>query len=716
MPRTVTGTGAPRGERGAARAPLCAALALAILLGFGALMLARPSAGEAGRVLLYVLLFNLLPGVAAARLLLGPARGAADVALLALPAGIVANLLAAVLAWPTGASWLPWTLPPAGAALLAMTIRRGREGPRWPAWKDVPRWAGVALLLAVTSLVGMANVLAGDPGDAFSFHSAFQAIIVRGLERGWPAPNLLLPDTNWSYNHAAHLWVLGAARVTGVPVDALVARYGPVVLAGAAAAGLVAAGRIALGLPGWAAALALGPVFWVAGIPAVLGQVFGTFVPFSGVLLLSPFLALAVFLIAVIAVVEWPGGDSGEQSGGRYGLPLLLFALCFLGTGARAALPPVLICALGLRAAVALWTRRTVPWRETADVAAAILGFAAGLWLFFRPDAGLNGLGFVQFNGHPFRYLTEPSQYLLTLPHLLTGAGLPALAAGVIAFLVLALGQAGFLAPALPAGLARYEDGRGGDRRGGDGRGGDGRGAAVLLLAGAAFAGISALFLTEAPGYSQFSFVHFANASLALLGALGLSRLVADRGWRRPAGLAALVSVAALAVLHAGQFRGPALDWLAARAVPGLAAPVPPVATCLDPADAALMERVTEPRAVVILIPRTPDGTFLCRTFWAVARSGVQGMSHYALTFVPGRAEGPLGRLLAERGGIMTAALATAAGGALPGAEMLRLRATLDPARPAYALTDTSLVGVPDGAEVVARGVAFTLWRLPGGG
>ena len=42
--------------------------------------------------------------------------------------------------------------------------------------------------------------------------------MVQGLARGWPPPNLMLADIPWSYNYAAHLWVLAAHETCGIAV------------------------------------------------------------------------------------------------------------------------------------------------------------------------------------------------------------------------------------------------------------------------------------------------------------------------------------------------------------------------------------------------------------------------------------------------------------------------------------------------------------------
>ena len=110
-----------------------------------------------------------------------------------------------------------------------------------------------------------------------------------------------------SYNYAAHLWVLGAGRATGLPIDVLVARYTPVFLGGSAAALMMGFGRRVLGLPWWIAGLAVTCPFWIVGVPPVAAGIFGTFMPFGSTLLLSPFLAFLVFFVTIAFVKQRAG-------------------------------------------------------------------------------------------------------------------------------------------------------------------------------------------------------------------------------------------------------------------------------------------------------------------------------------------------------------------------------------------------------------------------
>ncbi|MCO4053324.1 MAG: hypothetical protein HEQ16_04565 [Bosea sp.] len=672
-----------------------ASITVSLLLLWVTLLLAHPVAWQGALLLSYVLAFNALPGAAA--LAWWDPRGARRsgwLALMVLPVGLAVNLLAVLPAWLLGNAAPLLALPVLATASLVLAYRRGWRpaGPPHFAW-----WPLTTVFLCLSSFMGMANVLAGDTDWAFSFHSAFQGNIVRGLEGGWPPRNLLLPGVDWSYNYGAHLWVLGVARITGLPLDALVARHAPLVFAFAAAGAMLAVGQRLLGLYWWAAALSLLGVFWIVGIPPIAGQVFATFMPFSGVLLLSPFLAVALFLVTLWVLTH-------EQEASPLGRAIVLVLLMLLLTGARAVAPPVLLCALGLHLLVAAWGTRRIPWHLLVDLAACIVGLALGWVLFFNPGGGLNGLGFVHFNGHPFKYLTAPTQYLLTVPHMLMAAGLPPLPSGAVAFVAIALFQTSFLLPALWAGLESLT-----------------RSKPALFLVGAAIAGIFAVFLFEAPGYSHFSFLNFANVSLCMLGALGFQRLITrvTGGWRA----IPLALVGGLLLVHLAQLRGPGAQWLVSEAPRRLAAALAggtealhtSVASCLDPADAALMHPVQMSQdATVIFVPRLATGTFYCRTFWALVYAPAQGMSNYALTFVPGRASSGLSRVLMERSAEMNAAMdAAARKGDLAMSHMLALAMSLPPGGNIFIMADRTLLpDLPERVEAVGTGAHFLLWRV----
>jgi hypothetical protein len=664
----------------------------------------HPSIGSVIRFSVYIFAFNLLPGLVVTPLLLPALRGSLFL-IFGLATGIAVNLLALTLLWFAGWTQGLWLLPLASLAMLASGTLRIRL-------RDVfgqriggggIRWLAGTFFLCLTALLGMAHVLSGDPGDAFSYHFAFQAVIVRGLEQGWPPPNLLIPGLPWSYNYGAHLWVMGASRIAGLPVDILVARYTPVFLGAVAAAAMLGFGRRTLGLPWWLAVLAVMCPFWVVGLPPISAGVFGTFMPYGATLLMSPFLAIAVFFLELLVLLE----GRPERGAWRF---LILAALTFLATGARGVCAPILLCAVALRLFFAWRRSRAGAWQEFADLCAVAAGFASGLWLFFTIGSGFSGTGFIKVNGQPFDFLNDPHQYLLVVPHILTQLGLPKLVAGIAAFILIAVFQAGFLTPGLPMQIIAMR------RR---------LQAPEILLLGSAIAGIAGVFMTEAAGYSHFSFLYFANVSLPLLGARGLHRLIGKGGWamgHRFSLFACFGSVVLLALLQLAQLPWSTATWLAEHWLPGAiqlaagqSAPTTEIATCRHDADADLFAQASRygPDQIVMFLPRSPSGTFYCETFWLVARSPSQTISDYALTIPPGKADPAFDRILHLRQQHMNAALQRASGGVLSVPDVLSMAGTLPPGRPLLVLAEGSLVPYPRSAlERIAANDRFTLWLV----
>jgi hypothetical protein len=288
--------------------------------------------------------------------------------------------------------------------------------------------------------------------------------------------------------------------------------------------------------------------------------------------------------------------------------------------------------------------------------------------------------------------------------------GFSKVAAGTVAFILIAVFQAGFLAPALPAQLTAMQ------RRTDP--------PAILLLASAA-AGIAAVFVTEAPGYSHFSFLYFANVSLALLGAKGLNVLVAGRFWQgrgRSAGLTCVGLVVLLAVLQLAQLPWPALAWLghnlpaATTALLIQRSRIPlPIAPCQRNTDRDLFKQAAHfaPDPVVIMLPRQASGAFYCEAFWLVVHMPLQTVSSYALTFIPGAASPPLNQILASRLQHMNAAIALASRGILSVSDLTAIASTLDHRRAVLVLADSSLA--PDraaGVKRVTSNARLAVWQI----
>ena len=225
---------------------------------FVSLHASYPLTGATVKFLGYVLIFNLLPGLVIAPLILPGAKEAGVYVIFSLGFGIAINALTITVLWSVGQLSFLFMLPAVAGGVLVTGFRRLHYSdffaPRKPGC-SIFHWTLATLFLCFTALLGMGFIQSGDPGDAFSEHAAFQGVIIRGLEFGRPPPNLLLPELTWSYNYLAHLWLLGVKLVTGLSIDVLVTSYGPLALGGTSAALMLAFGRYAVGLAWWIAAL-----------------------------------------------------------------------------------------------------------------------------------------------------------------------------------------------------------------------------------------------------------------------------------------------------------------------------------------------------------------------------------------------------------------------------------------------------------------------------
>ena len=680
---------------------------ICLVIAFVSLQAAYPSAVEAARFIGYVLAFNVLPGLVVARLMFPRLRGASTHFVYALALGVVTNALVVTLLWIMGRLALLNLMPfVAAAALLAgyrrLALMEAISG--WRVWRSDLRAIAGTVFICVTALLNMAFFHSLSPADPFFdrswFHFGFEASIVRALESGWPPRHLMIPDVPLSYNYGVHLWILGANRIGGLPLDVLAARFGPVFFGGSAAAMMLAFGRRLLDLSWWVAPLPVVCVFWIVATPDVIAWVFGNFMPLVANLIMSPFLAFLIFFITIAFVVEnRPASPAGFLTRGA-----VLLVLSFLATGARGTCPPILICALLLRLLVAWRRQRAFPRDHVADLIALVLGFVAGLWFFFTLGSGFTGTGFITFIGQPFTLLA--SRTLFTLPQILMRHGMAAIPAGMIAFAVIALFQAGFLLPTLPRQLAAMR------RQASE---------SEVLLLGSAIAGIAAVFMTVAPGFSHFSFLHFSSIGLSLLGGRGLQLMTSDREahtpWIRYADLLAMLALVLLACLQLSQLPRKTIAQLGGdlsasmQGLPDFALrPAPRLVTCARDQDGDLLAnagRLAHDPVVILLV------SDYCAPAWWVMRSPLQVIDDFFVTNLTGSANPPLQRILSARAEHMHAAMALAGQGSLPIADLIALAGTVDEGRPVFLVADRKLSPKGDPRfQAIAGNDRLILWRL----
>ncbi|MBR1277685.1 hypothetical protein [Bradyrhizobium sp. AUGA SZCCT0283] len=661
-----------------------------------------PSTDATIRFLGYVLLFNLLPGAVISRYFLPGARELGVYLAFSLAVGIVTNILVVTLLWAVAMLQYLFLLPVFAGALGIARLRRSSELLECAEVRNVPAWIFGLAFACFTALLGVSFMYAGTYSDvytdAYSSHAAFEGVIVRGLEFGYPPANLLFPNAGWSYNYAAHLWLLGVKLTTGSSIDVLVTRFGPAFLGGASAAVMVAFGRYVVGLAWWVAYLPAICVYWIVGIAPISGSILASFMPFGANLILSPFVAFIVFFLTIAFLFEEEGSGLRERCF-RF---VTLVVLAFLATGARGVCTPILLCGMALRLTVSIWRREGRSPGRALDLVAVIVGFGLGLRFFFTVGTSFSGAGTVKITGQPFTLLA--SQDVLTLAGALTKWGFAAVPAGIVAFAVIAIFQAAFLTPAVPASLIRMRK--------------NAREVEFFLL-GCGIAGLSGFFLTEAPELSHVSFLYFSNISFALLGALGLQLTIHTAKPQLRFGLVSIVAVVLLACLHLAQIPINAIAWIggnlaaSAVSVASLSSrPLPALAPCMrnDDADLFAVARAVSPAAIVIPIYHTTH----CAAFWWVVHHPTHTLNVYLLQHVPGRAADPALqakiRIQQER---MFHAWESAAKGILDVSDIIELAKTLVGRGPIFLMAPRSLsIETPERLHLVGASEVFGLWKV----
>ena len=449
-------------------------------------------------------MFNLFPGLVFHRFILPKTAEAGVYFAFALGLGITLNVLAVTLLWPARS---------VVTALFTATCRRRSCDSRslrarhanpieWKGSRNGLYCIGSTAFFCCTALLGLGFLYTSADPKSYSMHTAFEAVIIRGLEVGWPPPNFLFPNAPWSYNYAAHLWLLGVNVTTGLSIDVLVIAHGPALLGAASAVLMVAFARSVVGLSWWISYLAALCVYWVVGIAPISGAVFASFMPYGANLILSPFLAIIVFFLILAFALE----QQSRTVVDRVFRVAVLITLAFLATGARGVCTPIVLCALALQLAVSARRKDGTLAGNASDLVAVMIGFTAGMQFFFTAGDGFSGAGTVKIAWQPFTFLA--SQDLLTLPHMLMKIGVGGISAGMIGFAVIALFQAAFLTPALPACLLQMRK--------------QARDVDILLL-GCGIAGLVRIFPDLSTGVQPYLISVF------------LKHLLCSSGWSRAA-------------------------------------------------------------------------------------------------------------------------------------------------------------------------------------
>jgi hypothetical protein len=337
-------------------------------------------------------------------------------------------------------------------------------------------------------------------------HLIYQIFGVQAVSH-WPPPNLVVADVPYSNNYALHLLLAGIQTVTQIDLVLLVTRLSPIFLSWLFARSLFHFCFRYLRMPQIVALLPGLCFFIVFGYSPVVGHIFGTPTVTAAIWVQSSLFSFCIILLVVTIQSLLPQNVLQKC--------LILFSIfvaAFVGTGARAQLGPIVICAQSLLLLQALAGRKTdvILWR--AGVLAVMLtAVVAAIVFFLTVTGGFTGVSFLRFEANPSLFIIQRMPWYYA-GQWLSDLGVGPVWAAMTAFIIIICMQSSFLLPGFIWFLSTCWT----------------RGFVALypvevLLLGTVIAGIAAVFFTEAPGGSHYVFLHFSKIAAIILGAVGLS-------------------------------------------------------------------------------------------------------------------------------------------------------------------------------------------------
>jgi hypothetical protein len=331
----------------------------------------------------------------------------------------------------------------------------------------------------------------------------------------WPPHNLVVADIPYSNNYMLHLLLSGMRTATNIDLVLLVTRISPIFLSWLFAKSLFDFGNGHLKMPASISLLPGFSFFIVFGYSPVMGHVFGAPTATASLWVQSPLFSFSIMLLIIETQALAP----------RFLLQkgVILFSICaasFVGTGARAQLGPVIICAQALLMLQAIVEKEANSFIWRGAILASILIAVGGAIIFFlSATSDITGISFLRYE-NPTHFIIGQMDWFYVCKWLSNLGMAPLLAAG-IAFIIIIVMQSSFLLPGFILFLRTSWK-----------RGFAALSPAEAILLGIVIAGVGAVCFTEAPGGSHYVFLQFSKIAMIVLAAIGLSDCVvtSDRG------------------------------------------------------------------------------------------------------------------------------------------------------------------------------------------
>jgi len=453
--------------------------------------------------------------------------------------GVVADCLLAFLCWRFDLRGIYELYPVGALVFLILALLRTKTPPLTTQINGTEAFLSCAVMLqvAVPLIWYFSSIVTVNDRNMTD-----QLIGMRSLAT-WPPMNLAVADLPYSNNYALHLLLNSITQVTQIDSVSLLSRLSPIFLSWLFARTLHEFCLSWFRLH-WMIALLPGVCFFlVVGYSPIIGHVFGTPTISAALLVQSPLLSYSIMLLLLSILATYP-----RKTMDRCLALASIIAVTFVGVGARAQLGPVVFCAsllLVVQAALSKKAEAAV-WYSGAAVA-ILTSTLLALLVFLTLGSGFSGTSFLRLTINPINFVAEILPWYFAGQWLLdSGASITIAAA--ISFLVVIMMQPSFLLP--PLLFAAYKLSARQVRS---------LSPMETLLVGVIIAGVAAVCLTEAPGGSQYVFLHYAKIAAIILGAAGFQLCLSTSPIQAPA--AGVLSITAfLAFIHVADAARAAFD------------------------------------------------------------------------------------------------------------------------------------------------------------
>jgi len=466
---------------------------------------------DTAKSLVYFVLYYLLPGLALFIFFNWKENRFEHILLWSLAIGIAIQPFYLFPAYRYGYQYLTLIIPVCSLIYLVtykkdnIKLKIKQSATHYNSFKVFLTLIGFSIFIWITVYICFADIYSYPRVDPNYIN---QTITTRTLQANFPPINAYVEGVILSYNYGIHLGMSFLSNFLDIDRLVVVSCIFPIFLIIILILLVYLFTNTFLELPWLISLFVVINLFWVFSFGPINNQLYGAvFVP-PNIRLIGPIAAFIAFLVGVRALTQ------SVQKINFQAISLLLFiaVIEFSITAFRAPGGLILICAAIYSLTMSLINKKENLLFALMKIGALIIGFYLAMKVFFSTN--INGTSFIDI-GFTFNWLAERNKFWIAM--FLKDLGFSSFFSGLATYMVMALMQATFLMPSFlyyilnhfnPLKLPIKEN----------------------LLIGASIAGVSGTLLTSSGGGSHFSFIHYANLSMSLIGAAGLYSLMRKFG------------------------------------------------------------------------------------------------------------------------------------------------------------------------------------------